>query len=595
MGLKKILILAIIFAAMVAAYVWDQGRIQKSEAAKEELSRVVAVAKADITGLDIDRRGEKLQIVKDGGHWKLTRPVNARVGDTAIDNMLTQLDSARRGDPFDVADARLAEYGLARPAVKVEVMAASKNFAGQVDFGSNTTDGQNVYARTGGKGQVFTVPAAVLTPINQPLDQIRDKRLVPAEMSTATSFEIDDNGKKIAARKVDGQWMLTEPVKIKGDDMQIRQFLGEIGGAKIEDYLDTPTLDLSPIGLKPAKWQGRFVVADGLTTRTIGLVIGDANTSASTGLYAQCDADSYVMRVAPELAQKIHASADTLRDKSLFTMKPEDVGSLVLSVHGRPLHLDRDSAGVWHIQGEPDTPVDQGKVSQTVAMLLELKATRFYNKGEAPALDLMGLTKPMLLARVENRDHTGTETLETGIKAQEDFVWARMVNTDQIVGIDWTKPGTFFLTRNDVVQHDLFSFEEAAAKTITIRDEGKTTVTLTRQPGGWEGTTPVGSRMKIDNARVEAFLDAVLGLQWQRQLNPKVEGDRVLIQTQKLDNPPRQIAVLNTAGKLLASFGQGGDTEKLSYLVIDGKYCTVERQQMDNFTNATKQLVGNLQ
>lgn len=595
MGLKKILVLAVIFAGLVAAYMWDQKRIQKNDAAKEEQSRVVAVAKAEITALDIDRRGEKLQIAKDGNGWKLTQPVKARTADAPIDDMLTQLDAARRGDPFDVADARLAEYGLAQPAVKVEVKAASKNYAGRIDFGSNTTDGQSVYVRTGGKGQVFTVPAAVLMPFNQPIVKIRDKRLVPAEMSLATSFEIDDNGKKLAASKIDGEWRLTEPVNYKGDDTQIRKFLGDIGGAEIKDYLDTPTLNLAPLGLKPTKWRGRFVVADGTTTRTVGLMIGDANTSPATGVYAKCDTDSYAMLAAPDLAQKIHATADTLRDKSLFTMKPEDVGALVLSVHGRPLYLDRDTVGVWHIKGEPDTPVDQGKVSQIVAMLLEMKATRFYNKGETPALDLMGLTKPMLLARVENRDRTSTETLETGIKAQGDFVWARLVNADQIVGIDWTKPGTFFLTREDVVQHDLFDFGEAAAKTITIRDEGKTTVTLTREKTGWEATSPAGTKIKIDAARVEAFLDAVLGLQWQRQLNPMVEGDRVLIQTQKLNKPPRQIAVLNTAGKPLASFGQGGDAEKLSYLAIEGKYCAVERQKMDNLTNATNQLVDNLQ
>ncbi len=595
MGFKKIVILAAVFAALVAAYMWDQKRILKNETAKEQQSRLVTVAKADVTGLDIDRRGEKLRIAKDGNHWKLTAPVNARVADTAVDNMLTQLDSARRGDPFDAADSRLAEYGLARPAVTVEVKAAAKNFAGQVDFGSNTTDGQHLYARTGGRGQVFTVPAAVLTPLTQPLDQIRDKRIVPAEMSSATAFQIDDNGRKLAAVKKDGQWMLTEPVRMKGDDMQIRQFLGQIGGTEAKDFLDTPTLDLAPLGLKAPKWRGTFVVADGATTRSIGLAFGDANTSPATSLYAKCDADPYVMRIGSALASKIHVNAETLRDKTLFTMKAQDVGSLVLSVHGRPLYLDRDSGGQWRIRGEADTPVDQGKIARTLTLLLDLKATRFYDKAEAPALDLMGLTKPMLLARVASRDRTATETLETGIKAQGDFVWARLVNTDQIVGLDWTKPGSFFLTRDDVIQRDLFGFEEAAAKTITISDEGKTTMTLTREKGGWEGTSPVGTKVKIDGARVEAFLDAMLRLQWQRRLDPRVEGDRVLIQTQRLNPPVRRIAVLNTAGKPLGSFAQGGDTEQLSYLATGGLYYTVERQKMDDFTNAMKQLVSNLQ
>lgn len=595
MGIKKILILSLIFGVLLGAYIWDQKRIKKGEAAKEEQSRIVAVAKTDVTGLDISRPGEKLQIAREGDRWMLTQPVNGRAADTAVENILTQLDTARRTDPFDAADARLAEYGLANPAVKVEVKAAAKNYAGQIEFGSNTPDGQNVYARSGGKGQIFTVAAAALTPIKEPIAELRDKRLVPAELASATSFEIIDNGKKLVANKVNGEWMLAEPVKLKGDDTEIRKFLGGFGGPQVRDFLDTPTLNLAPLGLNPPKWQGRFVVAEGATTRTISLMVGDANTSPATGVYAKCDADPYVMLADHDLTNKIHVTAETLRDKSLFKMKPEEVGSLTLSVRGRPLYLDRNTAGVWHIRGEADTPVDQGKISQIVAILLELKATRFYEKNEAPAYDLMGLTKPMLLARVENRDRTSTETLETGNKAQEDFVWARIVNTDQIVGIDWTKPGTFFLTRDDVVQRDIFAFGQAAAKTITIHEEGRTTVTLVRERDGWEAANRNGAKLKVEGAKVEAFLDSILSLQWQRRLDPRTEGDRVLIQTQKLNKPVRGIAVLDTAGKPLARLGQGGDTDNLSYLVTEGKYFGVDRQQMDNFTRAAKELVVNLQ
>ncbi|MCE5229227.1 DUF4340 domain-containing protein [bacterium] len=595
MGLKKLLIVAIIFAALVALYVWDQGRIQKESAVKEEQSRLVAAAKGDITGISIQRQDGKVELVKDAGTWKLTQPVTARAGEAAVENIINQLDQARRQEPFEVSKVKLAEYGLANPTVKVEVKAASQNDAGQVEFGSETPDGQQVYGRAAGTGPVFTVPAAVLAQLNTPVRDLRDKRLLPAEMSSATAFEIIDDGRKIAASKQNGQWSLTAPEKLKGDDMQIRQFLGDIGGAEIKDFIDTRTLNLASMGLNPPKWRGLFTINDGTTTHTYELTVGDANTSPSTGVYAKAGTDTYVMLAAPELARKIHASVNALRDKALFSLKSADVGSLLLTVRGVPLALERDSSGLWKLRDDPDTPVDQAKVSQTVNMLTELQATRFYKPGETPAIDLMGLSRPTLLARIASRDHKTTETLETGAQAKEggEFVWARLVNTDQIVGIDWTKPGSFFLTRDDVIERNLFSFGEEAAKTIRLGEEGKTTMTLTRQPGGaWSAfTAATGSKtVNIDGVRVTAVLNAMLGLRWERRLDPRVEGDRVLIKTQRLDRPPRYIEVLDAQGKRLASLAQGSDTEKLSYIKTDSHCFTIDRARMQNFAEALNRL-----
>lgn len=595
MGLKKTILVAVIFAALLGLYLWDQGRIQKETAAQEEQKRLVTAAKADITGVSVEREGGKLQLRKEGGRWLMSAPVEARAGDSAVDGLVAQIDQAQRNEPFEVTEARLAEFGLAKPAARLEVKAAAKNYAAQIDIGAETPDGTQVYARSGGMGSIFTIPASVRQQLTRPAAELRDKRLVPADLSNAIAFEINDSSRTLAAGKQGEAWTLTAPEKLKGDADQIRQFLGGLNSAEASDFLDTPSLNLASLGLDPPRWRGRFTVADEGTTRTYELTVGDPVTSGSTELYAKCDADKYSVIARGQLVAKIHPTVTTLRDKSLFTLKSPDVGWITISLRGNPLYLERDSAGLWRIHGDPDTPVDQGKVSQVLAQLLALEATKFYKPDETPGVEAMGLVRPTLLVRVANRDRTTTESLETGAKPEgEEFVWGRMIDTDQVVGIDWTKPGTFFLTRDDVIERSLFTFEEEAAQRITIAQDGKTTLTLDRQPGGaWEARAAGRTTTRqIDAVRLTAILNALTGLRWEQRLDARNPTDQVLAQTQRLNKPLRRIGIFDANGKPIGTLGIGGETDKFSYVAAGGNFYSIDRDRMKILSDAVNELIG---
>jgi hypothetical protein len=594
MSPKKTLIIFIVFAVLLGVYFMDQKRVAKKTALEESESRLVTPPQAEITDLALTSHGEKSALKKEGADWVLTAPLKTRTDRATIDGILGELDRAKKKDPFEVADAKLEDYGLKSPAVSVEVQATGKNYIGKFALGADTPDNTETYVRVGDEKKVFTVPNSVKTQLTKTALDLRDKRPLPASATDATSLTVAWSTQTLQLAKRDGQWQLTAPTRGKADTAKVTDLLNELNTAKRSDFIDTATANLAEYGLDKPDWTATLFVAGNdprtsATART--LKVGKKLNSDNTKHYAQLEGEPGIFALPESVLTKGKPSLDDLRAKEIFSITAADAGKVTFQVRGKGLTVERDSAGQWQLPDDKATRLDQAVVTNKVNTLLNLKAKSFL--AAAPAADKSGLTDPNLHLTVSNKAGTTTESLVTGRKAEtEDIVYAQVPATGQYLALDWKDPGQFFVTKEELIDKTLFNFSEDTIQKVEITESSKTLTLTKTSTGAWDATGGAKAT-QIEGSKLTALLYGMTSLAWARRLDPKLEQDMVLIKTQKLENPPKQFVLFDKDGKEVARLGLGGEEIKYAY-ARTGKdnYIAIDKMRLNSVTEALNNLTG---
>src|SRR5690606_19852590 len=142
---------------------------------------------------------ETVRLEKEDGRWTLVEPVRARTSQSNVDRLVNALDRARVEDSF--TDVAPADYGLEKPPVRVTVEAEGGETE-RLKIGNRSTDGQKVYVQRGDDRAVHVVPVSLYNDLTQSPDDLRDKRLIPATVTDASSLTLEtgDGAFRLAKR-----------------------------------------------------------------------------------------------------------------------------------------------------------------------------------------------------------------------------------------------------------------------------------------------------------------------------------------------------------------------------------------------------------
>jgi Domain of unknown function (DUF4340) len=182
--------------------------------------------------------------VKAGGEWRVTAPVDARGDVSAIEGLISRLQSAQMKAIVNENATDLAEYGLASPAAEVTIISGSAK-AG-LAFGSKSADGL-VNVRDVSKSQVVTAPADLFADLEKGPDTYRRKdvfefrafnldRLEVTRGSTATVYG------RLKGKGKDGAdaWQ-NATAKKAVDAAKFEEFLTKLSGTRAQSFADATT------------------------------------------------------------------------------------------------------------------------------------------------------------------------------------------------------------------------------------------------------------------------------------------------------------------------------------------------------------------
>jgi hypothetical protein len=198
-----------------------------------------------VDGVLVDAGGKSLAIAKDGGDWKITKPVQARADFGSVEGLVGRLQTVQMKSiaSAEPTAADLKTYGLDKPEATVNLNAGSARvtlvFGGKAE--SNT-----VYARDASKPAVVTVESTLLDDLKKGADDYRRKDLFEFRPYNVTHLELTRNGQTIVLDRVKGQgenapdkWHRVSPAPGDVDKDKMDGLLSKLSNMRAAGFVDS--------------------------------------------------------------------------------------------------------------------------------------------------------------------------------------------------------------------------------------------------------------------------------------------------------------------------------------------------------------------
>jgi hypothetical protein len=208
--------------------------------------------------IEIVHDNARVEAVKSGLDWMLTAPVKARADYSAVEALITRLQSAQMKSVVadQAAPADLEKWELGKPAVTATVGAGSSRAT--LALGKGTPEG-DVYARDTSQPMVVTVGKDLLDDVNKRPDDLRRKDIFEFRPFNVSRLEITRGSDTHVFEKTKGsgdaeKWKRTAPKAADLDSGKMDDFLSKLTSLRAQSFVDQV-----PAGAEPAVTvAGRF-------------------------------------------------------------------------------------------------------------------------------------------------------------------------------------------------------------------------------------------------------------------------------------------------------------------------------------------------
>lgn len=404
----SLLALLAVGAGGVALHLHQQE--QDRQAAQEKSARLFDFDPAQVTGLTVTAKGEQTTLVRQGSDWVLTRPVEAPADPEAVAAVLQRVQALRSKGEVEPAATELARYGLAPPAVRLELDLGGK--AVGVSLGAENTFSGTQYAQLLGQPAVIQVEGSHDAVLSRGSFDLRDKHLVRVDPARVQRLTVDARSRHLVLERRAGGWQLLEPTAMAADGDAVAQLLGVLTGVRAEAIASETGADPARYGLDSPVARLGATLEDG---RTLELSFGEASPDGSPQLFARATPGKAIARVPRGASLPLDVDLAALEDKTLARVERAEVAALELGQGQRAIVLKRERAldgGAserWVELAPHGGRVRPEKIDALLALLGNLSATaRVPDAGSD--LKSLGLSPPE--NRIAAQDRAGQTLAE---------------------------------------------------------------------------------------------------------------------------------------------------------------------------------------
>lgn len=201
-----------------------------------------------VDAVDVTVAGKPLVIAKEGGDWKITKPVQTKADFGTVEGLVGKLQTAQMKSMVTDSPSPedLKKYGLDKPEATVDLNAGSARATLQI--GAKTPEGNTVYARDASKPAVVTIESSLLDDLKKGADDYRRKDLFEFRPFNATHIEMTRNGQTIVLDRVKGQgenapdkWHRASPNPGDVDKEKMDTLLSKLSNMRASSFVDAAT------------------------------------------------------------------------------------------------------------------------------------------------------------------------------------------------------------------------------------------------------------------------------------------------------------------------------------------------------------------
>lgn len=414
----------------------DDGIAKPAETASKD---AVSFKREDIAAITLTRGGETISLESEGDKWLIKQPVAAKADDAALNSLIGDIVSARIEREFanPSADA-LKEYGLATPAVKLEVRLKDGK-THQIELGGKDPLGSSAYARFDGAANAALIGGSLLTNADKPLKDWRDRSLLGASEYDLTSLKVTNENGSFELGKKESDWVITSPISADAEANEVSSLIGDLTSAKAAEIVSETADDLPKYGLDKPK----ISVSAKTTSGDRGIQVG-AKTEEQ--YYAKVAGSTQILKIESALYDKLNVKLSALRSKQFIKLKREDLTRYELkNEHGKLVATAKDDK--W-IVVEPADKKDKEAQPFKLFTPFESRASEIVEK-VTPAINAK-FAKPA--AELRLTDKGGKTTVIKMSQPDGEDIYIRIEGRPEIYKLGKTMLESFNFKIEDAIQ-----------------------------------------------------------------------------------------------------------------------------------------------
>ena len=397
----------------------------------------------------------EIELEKRDTQWEILKPLRARADDQKVNDLISQVTSARIGQFVAEDRGDLRPYGLAEPRgsitlfdqeqkrdQKVEIGESIK-VAGREDKGQTLQIGaipekekEEVYVRFAPRGSVYTLPKKIEEILDTKPADLRDNHLVRIDTNILDRITIDAPAKTktVLARK-DGNWTIANRNNALADSGAVKRMIDALQNERVTKFVEDVASNLPKYGLDKPQLQltfSSFASENTAETKAGEQPFATIAFGKDEGdqVFARLTDEPFVVAVRRGLIDQI--SADPLRwqDLSVFKFKPEQIHMINVTTE-KELSLERDQKNQWHwLNGSG--AINQPNLELILKTLSNLYAVRWLG----PTTAQQGFDKPqVVLSFTTSPDNKTSQKLTVGAQNSDGTFCARVDGRDSTFAI----------------------------------------------------------------------------------------------------------------------------------------------------------------
>ena len=561
MSWKTLTVLLVLAAGLGSFLVVDtQWLTPKREKAESAKGRLWTVELKDVDGLTIKRKDDTIKLKRAGDGWEMVEPVKTRADGAVVNDVVTNLATARVDREIEANPTKLDDYGLEPPAAQVTLDVKGQAAPLTLTVGGKNPTGVWVYAREGSKPAVVVVGESVARDTTRPVADFRDKTLLAFDRKNVTAVDLDLEGSRMTLEAEEGgKWKIARPGPYRADGDLVSDMLDRLGAARIREFEAAPKSPAT-YGLdKPSRvtiWLGKD---KDRTSKT--LLVGKAD-AAKKGVYVQREGESDVLLIPVEAWDKVPKTVAMARDKIVFPYAYDKVSRIEIESAGGKVMLERDGLG-WKITAPEALKADTGAVNGLLWRIRDLRAAGFLDESAAGIPRY--LAKPDATVRIWEEGAKEPKVLLLGlsgtVKVGEITGVAAPAGTGPVVMVDAKDVREMAKTAQDLRDKSVLgAFEAKDVKRLQVTVGDKRLVLERKGDDDWRVLEPAKGAAK--EMKVTGLLLALRALQWKEIAS--ADGQNAT--SFGLDKPQLSVVAFKADGSELAALTVGRSDDKVAYV-----------------------------
>ncbi len=420
---------------ILAGAIWFLERRSESDKRKRELTySLFATDASEVFEFTLEKGDFHISCSKEDGIWQIKSPLIARADEGEVERILNLFGSIPKEEIITPAQRRsrglsLKDYGLLDHRARVVLV--SRLGVRDVVMGYDAPLGDLMYVMYAGGTDIMAVHKSFLGIFPEKLEKLRERRLLHGDVGMTSRLEIQSSGLFIQLAQVEGEWIIRQPIMARADGGKVSRLLDSLYSMQASSFVWDPIIkqqtDLEEAvdmkkdtavasevyGLSEENASARITVWVNGDEVGKELILGAEVKGQKDKVYAKLRDKESVYSVEKKIRDTFNVTLDDLRDRAIYSHKPEDLMRVCFEKGDEKLVLRREAKQLWMLVDPVKWRADNAVVKQVLQQVLSL-VVQSYIDVDATNLIEYGLAPCSFSIALSDESESETDIKEPG-------------------------------------------------------------------------------------------------------------------------------------------------------------------------------------